>query len=91
MVPGLDAETFESTKPVLAALGNPGDQWSDLKGKPEAEFSVKYPDPYYYIPQRRGAESKKAGEAFPLARREKQASPGEQTVGVRSNAAGSNP
>lgn len=27
-----------------------GDQWSDLKGQPEAEFSVKYPDPYYYIP-----------------------------------------
>ena len=27
-----------------------GDQWSDLKGKPEAEFSVKYPDPYYFIP-----------------------------------------
>lgn len=29
---------------------NVGDQWSDLKGKPEAEFSVKYPDPYYFIP-----------------------------------------
>jgi acid phosphatase len=29
---------------------NVGDQWSDLTGKPEAEFSVKYPDPYYYIP-----------------------------------------
>ncbi len=27
-----------------------GDQWSDLRGKPEAEFSVKYPNPYYYIP-----------------------------------------
>lgn len=27
-----------------------GDQWSDLRGQPEAEFSVKYPDPYYYIP-----------------------------------------
>jgi putative acid phosphatase of HAD superfamily subfamily IIIB len=27
-----------------------GDQWSDLKGKPEAEYSVKYPDPYYLIP-----------------------------------------
>jgi hypothetical protein len=24
--------------------------WSDLKGKPEAEFSVKYPDPYDIIP-----------------------------------------
>jgi acid phosphatase len=29
---------------------NVGDQWSDLRGKPEAEFSVKYPDPYYFIP-----------------------------------------
>jgi acid phosphatase len=27
-----------------------GDQWSDLRGKPEAEYSVKYPDPYYFIP-----------------------------------------
>lgn len=29
---------------------NVGDQWSDLKGMPEAEFSVKYPNPYYLIP-----------------------------------------
>jgi acid phosphatase len=29
---------------------NVGDQWSDMKGQPEAEFSVKYPDPYYFIP-----------------------------------------
>jgi acid phosphatase len=29
---------------------NVGDQWSDLKGKPEADFSVKYPDPYYFLP-----------------------------------------
>jgi acid phosphatase len=29
---------------------NLGDQWSDLKGQPEAEFSVKYPDPFYFIP-----------------------------------------
>ncbi len=29
---------------------NVGDQWSDLKGRPEAEFSVKYPNPYYLIP-----------------------------------------
>jgi len=28
---------------------NVGDQWSDLRGKPEAEYSVKYPDPYYFI------------------------------------------
>jgi acid phosphatase len=31
-------------------LLNVGDQWSDLKGKPEAEFSVKYPDPFYFLP-----------------------------------------
>ena len=29
---------------------NAGDQWSDLRGNPEAEYSVKYPDPYYFIP-----------------------------------------
>ena len=29
---------------------NVGDQWSDLRGKPEAEYSVKYPNPYYFIP-----------------------------------------
>jgi acid phosphatase len=29
---------------------NVGDQWSDLQGQPEAEFSVKYPDPFYLIP-----------------------------------------
>lgn len=39
----------------IAAAGyriilNVGDQWSDLRGKPEAEFSVKYPDPFYFIP-----------------------------------------
>jgi predicted secreted acid phosphatase len=27
-----------------------GDQWSDLKFEPEAEYSVKYPDPFYFIP-----------------------------------------
>ena len=29
---------------------NVGDQWSDLKGAPTAEYSVKYPDPFYLIP-----------------------------------------
>jgi acid phosphatase len=28
---------------------NVGDQWSDLRGNPEAEYSVKYPDPYYFL------------------------------------------
>lgn len=28
---------------------NVGDQWSDLQGKPEAEYSVKDPNPYYFI------------------------------------------
>lgn len=28
---------------------NVGDQWSDLRGTPEAEYSVKYPDPFYSI------------------------------------------
>lgn len=29
---------------------NMGDQWSDLRGRPMAELSVKYPDPFYFIP-----------------------------------------
>jgi acid phosphatase len=29
---------------------NVGDQWSDDQGTPQAEFFVKYPDPYYFIP-----------------------------------------
>lgn len=28
---------------------NVGDQWSDLKGNPEAEYSVKYPDSFYFL------------------------------------------
>lgn len=28
---------------------NVGDQWSDLRGTPQAEYSVKYPDPFYFI------------------------------------------
>ena len=40
---------------AIAAQGytlalNVGDQWSDDKGEPQAEFFVKYPDPYYFIP-----------------------------------------
>jgi hypothetical protein len=27
-----------------------GDQWSDLNGDARAEFSVKLPNPFYYIP-----------------------------------------
>lgn len=30
-------------------IENVGDQWSDLRGAPEAEYSVKYPNPYYFI------------------------------------------
>jgi acid phosphatase len=29
---------------------NVGDQWSDLRGTPQAEFNVKLPNPFYYIP-----------------------------------------
>jgi acid phosphatase len=31
-------------------LLNVGDQWSDLKGSPQAEYNVKLPNPFYYIP-----------------------------------------
>ena len=27
-----------------------GDQWSDLLGEPQAEVSVKLPNPFYFIP-----------------------------------------
>lgn len=27
-----------------------GDQWSDLNGAPEAEMSLKYPNPFYFLP-----------------------------------------
>ena len=53
---GKPAEVYKSSvRAGIVAEGytivlNVGDQWSDLKGKPEAEFSVKYPDPYYFIP-----------------------------------------
>ena len=29
---------------------NVGDQWSDDKGEPQAEYFVKYPNPFYFIP-----------------------------------------
>jgi acid phosphatase len=50
------AEEYKSSvRGEIAAQGykivlNVGDQWSDLKGKPEAEYSVKYPNPFYLIP-----------------------------------------
>ncbi len=53
---GKSAEVYKSSvRAGIVAEGytivlNVGDQWSDLKGKPEAEFSVKYPNPYYFIP-----------------------------------------
>jgi acid phosphatase len=50
------AQEYKSkARGAIAAQGyklvlNVGDQWSDLKGDPQAEFSVKYPDPFYFIP-----------------------------------------
>jgi acid phosphatase len=43
-----------AARAAIAAQGyklavNVGDQWSDLKGDAEAEYSVKYPDPFYLI------------------------------------------
>jgi acid phosphatase len=51
----LSALAYKSAERAkIAAKGyrivlNVGDQWSDLRGKPEAEYSVKYPDPFYFI------------------------------------------
>jgi hypothetical protein len=47
---------FKATvRAQIAAQGytlavNVGSQWSELEGEPAAEFSVKYPDPFYRIP-----------------------------------------
>lgn len=52
---GGTAEAYKSAERArLVAAGyhlvlNVGDQWSDLRGSPEADYSVKYPDPFYFI------------------------------------------
>ncbi len=52
---GLTALAYKSAERAkIVAAGyrivlNVGDQWSDLRGNPEAEYSVKYPDPFYFI------------------------------------------
>ncbi|MGA8743471.1 MAG: HAD family acid phosphatase [Terracidiphilus sp.] len=52
---GLTALSYKSAeREKIVAAGyrivlNIGDQWSDLRGNPEAEYSVKYPDPFYFI------------------------------------------
>ena len=52
---GKTAEEYKSSvRAEIVAQGykivlNVGDQWSDLKGEPEAEYSVKYPNPFYFI------------------------------------------
>jgi len=51
----LTAELYKSgQRDKIVAQGyrivlNVGDQWSDLRSAPEAEYSVKYPDPYYFL------------------------------------------
>lgn len=51
----LTAELYKSgQREDIVAQGyrivlNVGDQWSDLRSAPEAEYSVKYPDPYYFL------------------------------------------
>lgn len=44
-----------AARAAIAARGyrillNVGDQWSDLDGAPQAEESVKLPNPFYYLP-----------------------------------------
>jgi hypothetical protein len=65
-----------STDGTGAAMDAEGPEaGSDLKGKPEAEFSVKHPYPCYlilqgraFIPSEQAIESKKTGEALPWSR-----------------------
>ena len=54
--PSLSSQSVDTYKSNARAQGyklvlNVGVQWSDLKGNPEAEFSAKYRDPYYFLPQ----------------------------------------
>lgn len=52
---GMTALAYKSAqrKKIVAAgyriVLNVGDQWSDLKGEAPAEYSVKYPDPFYLV------------------------------------------
>jgi acid phosphatase len=48
----LDFKSAEREKIVAEGYRivlNVGDQWSDLRGKATAEYSVKYPDPFYFL------------------------------------------
>ncbi len=50
----LTAEQYKSAERGIVAqtyglILNVGDQWSDLRGPNPAEYSVKYPDPYYFL------------------------------------------
>ena len=52
---GMTALAYKSAerKRIVAAgfriVLNVGDQWSDLRGEAQAEYSVKYPDPFYFV------------------------------------------
>lgn len=52
---GETALAFKSAERAKIVAGgyriilNVGDQWSDLRGTSQAEYSVKYPDPFYFI------------------------------------------
>jgi acid phosphatase len=52
---GTTALEYKSSerKKIIAAgyriILNVGDQWSDLRGQPQAEHSVKYPNPFYLV------------------------------------------
>lgn len=43
------AERARLTAAGYKLIVNVGDQWSDVKGNPQAEYSVKYPDPFYFL------------------------------------------
>jgi acid phosphatase len=48
----LEFKSSERRKIVSAGYRivlNVGDQWSDLRGQPRAEYSVKYPNPFYLV------------------------------------------
>ncbi len=49
-IPYKSAARAQIAKAGYRIILNVGDQWSDLKGTPQAEYSVKLPNPFYYIP-----------------------------------------
>jgi predicted secreted acid phosphatase len=52
-MPTIDYKSEERRRIVLKGyrlIMSLGDQWSDLLGEPQADISIKLPNPFYFIP-----------------------------------------